>query len=160
MTGAQILATGADFLKHGIRGTSPMIENIMRNSESEIHIMAYIISKHAGNFMRLLEEALERGIKITLIINKLNDQEEETQTKLAHLKNAFPYFKLVDFNRNEKTLHAKVVISDRDKAIIGSANFSWGGLSANYEIGVMIQGREAWLLANVIDKIGADQHDK
>ena len=68
-------------------------------------------------------------------------------------KSKFDYFKLVDFNRREKTLHAKVVVIDREKAVLGSANFSWGGMSGNYEIGVLLEGREAWTLSKLVDDV-------
>lgn len=51
-----------------------------------------------------------------------------------------------------RQLHAKVLVSDRKKALVGSANFSWGGMIANYEIGIMLEGDAAWKMAEIIDK--------
>lgn len=151
MTEVRILATGTDFLKENVRGTGPAVEGIIDGARKELHIMAYVISRHAENFMDLLEKALERGVKTTLVINRLEGQDEETRIRLASWAGRFPYFRLVDFDRKKKTLHAKVVVSDRDRAVIGSANFSWGGMSGNYEVGVMIQGRDAWTLSRLVD---------
>lgn len=153
MTSIKILATGSDFLKEGIRGTGPVVEKIMDEAKKEIQIMAYVISKHADNFLVLIEKALERGIKITLVINKLGEQDNDVIEKLYSWKKKFSYFKFVDFDRKGKTLHAKVVVVDREKAVIGSANFSWGGMSSNYEIGILIEGREAWTLGKLVDDV-------
>jgi phosphatidylserine/phosphatidylglycerophosphate/cardiolipin synthase-like enzyme len=50
-----------------------------------------------------------------------------------------------------KQVHGKVIVVDRKKAVIGSANFTWSGMYGNYEIGVMVYDRQDWKLAKVID---------
>jgi len=153
MSSIKILATGSDFLKEGVRGTGPVVEELMENIDNELHILAYVISKHAEKFLGLIEKSLESGIKTTLVINNLQKQDPYVRDKLLNWKSKFRYFKLVDFNRKEKTLHAKVVVVDREKAVLGSANFSWGGMSGNYEIGIFLEGREAWTLSKLVDNV-------
>ncbi len=153
MSSIKILATGSDFLKEGVRGTGPVIEELMENIDNELHILAYVISEHAEKFLGLIERALESGIKTTLVINNLQKQDTYVRDKLLKWKSKFRYFNLVDFNRKEKTLHAKVVVVDREKAVVGSANFSWGGMSGNYEIGILLEGREAWTLSKLVDDV-------
>jgi len=48
-------------------------------------------------------------------------------------------------------LHAKILLTDRTKGIVGSANLSWGGMIANYEIGLLIEGEGVWRLVQVFD---------
>ena len=153
MSSIKILATGSDFLKEGVRGTGPVVEELMENIDNELHILAYVISEHAEKFLGLIERALESGIKTTLVINNLQQQDTYVRDKLLNWKSKFRYFNLVDFNRKEKTLHAKVVVVDREKAVLGSANFSWGGMSGNYEIGILLEGREAWTLSKLVDDV-------
>ena len=54
----------------------------------------------------------------------------------------------------KKILHAKVIVVDeyRDtaKAIVGSANFSWGGLANHYEVGTYVEGEQAKTLGQMI----------
>ena len=54
----------------------------------------------------------------------------------------------------KKILHAKVIVVDeyRDtaKAIVGSANFSWGGLANHYEVGTYVEGEHAKALGQMI----------
>jgi len=153
MSPIKILATGSDFLKEGVRGTGPVVEELMENINNELHILAYVISKHAEKFLGLIENALESGVKTTLVINNLKEQDDEVRDKLLQWKKKFSYFNLVDFNRKGKTLHAKVVVVDREKAVLGSANFSWGGMSGNYEIGILLEGRDAWTLSRLVDDV-------
>ncbi|MEM3186503.1 MAG: phospholipase D-like domain-containing protein [Conexivisphaerales archaeon] len=59
---------------------------------------------------------------------------------------------MFDFKDHEKKqLHAKIIVSDRTKALVGSANFSWGGMYSNYEIGLLIEGQVACKLGDITD---------
>lgn len=204
MTDIKILATGPDFLKPGIRATASVTEEIMSSVADELHILAYVISDDAENFLKLIEDSLEKSIATTLVINNLKSQDKEVQQKFKIWQEKFPYFKLVDFDRKKssviqsryagtcskcgkswgtgdsifyqnepklickdrqcfesnggkilqiQTLHAKVIVADRKKAILGSANFSWGGMSSHYEIGVLIEGKDARTLSELVDEI-------
>ena len=76
--------------------------------------------------------------------------------KLQGLNNKFGgrNFVLADFEKPDLGyLHAKVMVADREKMIIGSANLSAGGQKNNYEMGVLIEGEEAWKVADVIEQI-------
>jgi len=151
-----ILATGTDFLKRQVRGTGPAIEEILADAKDEIQIMAYMISKNAVAFMDIIESKLESGKRTTIVINKLATQDSDVVTRLESWRHRFPtHFTLVDFSRDDKTLHAKVIVTDRSKAVIGSANFTWGGLSGNYEIGVLVEGNKAWELADLVDDVAS-----
>lgn len=154
MNKIQILATGPEFLKEGIRGTAPVIEEMIKNSEKEIQIMAYVISLHASKFLDLLDDALKREVKITIILNKIGEQDEKIKTKIKKMKKQYKKLNVVDFTDSEGgDLHAKVIVVDRKKAVIGSANFSWHGMSHNYEIGVHLEGNSAWKLGKIIDEM-------
>jgi len=57
------------------------------------------------------------------------------------------------FYSDENPLHAKLIVSDGKRAILGSANISDGGLIQNdggliqnHEIAVYIEGEKAWTL--------------
>ena len=206
----KILATGLDFLQSGVSATAPVIETIMKEPEKSLHILAYVISDNAKNFLNLLEDAITTKIHVVLVINDLENQDHEVVKKLKFLDNENPNFVLVDFNRSrevqiysnrsgkcpncktsfneneliflqqknshEKTpllmckdekcfvsnggnlsprkmLHAKVIVRDRDVAVVGSANFSWGGMASHYEVGVYLDGDEAETLADMINAV-------
>lgn len=188
----------------GVRGTASVTEEIMEKIENELHILAYVISNDAKNFLNLIEKALDNGVITTLVINDLKEQDDEIQKKLNDWNKEYPHFKLIDFNRDRSSqitskyfgtcsiclkpwnvgdqifyhanpkltckdqrcfesnggnlfqkqiLHAKVVVVDRKKAILGSANFSWGGMAAHYEIGIFLEGDEAWTLSKLVDNV-------
>lgn len=152
MNRIDILATGPKFIGRGIRGTEPVVEEILRQARSEIHIAAYVFTSSAMHLIDLIEQAAERGVKVTMVINNLEDHYENVRTRLKSVKSRFEFVRLVDFMDVEGgQLHAKVVVVDRKKAVIGSANFTKGGMVANYEIGAFVEGDKAWALAELID---------
>jgi cardiolipin synthase len=137
-----------------------MLEELIASAREEIHIAAYLI---AGSFVRLLnllEAALERGVKVHLLLNRHDDHPPELRERLSSLKKRFAHVRITDFQDSEGSqLHAKALVIDRKKAVIGSANFSRGGMVVNHELAVLFEGDQAWYLAKLIDDL-AHQTDR
>ena len=154
-----ILATGTDILVDEVRGAESAIRDIVTGAQSELHVMAYVISKHATWFMENIQSALERGISTTLVINRLGAQDSVTRDRLCRWNRTYPHFSLRSYDNDRKSVHAKVVVADRNWAVVGSANFSWHGMATNYEVGVLLEGKEAWTLSKVVDRMANLSHD-
>lgn len=155
MSRIQILATGPELLKRGLRGIEPVTEELIREAENEIQILAYVFTPEAVHFISLLNDAAARGVKITMIINSLSTQHRMIKKELYLLASRFPNVKILNFRLGKGQLHAKLLIADRKKAVIGSANFTWMGMYANYELGLLVEGETAWELAAIVDYISA-----
>ena len=154
MSEIQILATGPELVKEGVRAIEPVVQEIMLGASKEIQIVGYVFTPHANQVLGLAQRAAEKGITVTFVVNNLDSQNEKVRFELLRLRNNYSRVRVVDFHDKEgRQLHAKVVVVDRQSAVIGSANFSWGGMVANYEIGVLIVGDAAWKLAQVIDRL-------
>ncbi|HJU14244.1 MAG TPA: phospholipase D-like domain-containing protein [Candidatus Nitrosotalea sp.] len=153
MTDVQILATGPEFIGEGVRGTGPVIEEIIGDAQNEIQILAYLFTT-SGRVLSLLESSLRKGIRVTIVINEFEKQNDDIKEKITALINEFSHLKVVNFHKDGgEQLHAKVVVVDRKKAIVGSANFSWGGMTRNYEIGILLEGEGAWKLGKLVDDL-------
>ena len=97
---------------------------------------------------------MKREVLVVVILNKLEEQDEKIRSKIRKMERQYRKFRVVDFtDLAGGDMHAKVIVADRKKAIIGSANFSWPGMSHNYEMGVQLEGDYAWKLGNIIDGI-------
>ena len=154
MNKVHILATGPEFIKEGIQGTGPVIEELIKSSKKEIQIMAYVISLHASKFLEHLEESLQKEVKVTIILNRLDEQDDKIKKKIRKMKRRYPKLKVINFTDPfGGDLHAKVIVADRKRAVIGSANFSWHGMSHNYEVGVHLEGDSAWKLGKLVDDL-------
>ena len=153
LNNVQIVGTGSSFLKQGIRGAETVIEEMMLNAKKEIQLVAYVLTPQAIHVVKLLEQAADRGVRITMVVNNLEAQPPEIRRRLAELQDGHAGVRLVNFSPDRGQLHAKVVIADRSKALIGSANFTWSGLVSNYELGVLIDGELCWKIASLIDSL-------
>lgn len=147
----QILVTGRRFLGSGFRCIEPVIEEMLESAENEIHITSFVLTK-AMPILKKIQSALKRGVSVTLVINDVSKQPVELIRWINSNLKKFSKFFLVDFsNSNKETFHAKLVIVDRKKALIGSANFTWSGMYSNHEVGLFIEGDQVWKLAAMID---------
>lgn len=154
MSSIKMLGTGPEFMKAGLSGTGPAIEDLISGASHEIHILAYVMSFRAGKILELLGGALERGVSVRIVINDLDRQHPAIVGKLRTMQKQHAHMKVTDFRPPKGDLHAKVIVADRKKTVIGSANFSFGGMTNNYEIGVLIEGKEAWEMAKIVDSFG------
>jgi phosphatidylserine/phosphatidylglycerophosphate/cardiolipin synthase-like enzyme len=157
MENIKILGTGLEFIRSGIRGIEPVIEELIENAKKEIHIMAYVFTPPAIYLLKLLEHKAEMGITIKLVINDVNSQGELIASSIRSLSSRFfPLVTVTDFaDLTGKQLHAKVLVADRRRAVIGSANLTWRGMVHNYEIGVLVEGKAAWEMASIIDQFAS-----
>jgi len=154
MNKIQVLVTGKYFLGSGFRAVEPVLEELISSAQEEIHIVAYLITESAIPLLNLLESAIQRGIKVTFVVNDLNNHPNIIKKKLYSYSQNFPYVRIVNFQDPEGSqLHAKILIVDRKKAVVGSANFSWGGLINNHEVAILIENSYAWKLATLIDNL-------
>jgi phosphatidylserine/phosphatidylglycerophosphate/cardiolipin synthase-like enzyme len=151
---AQILVTGEKFTGHGLRAIQPVMEELIESAEFEIQVIAYVLSPFAIGFLDLLKHALERGVSVSLIVNRLGDQPSQIRDRLAELKARFSCFTVKSFDKTDHIIHAKALVVDRREAVIGSANFTWGGLVSNHEICVLVKGEAASRVGTLLDGIG------
>jgi cardiolipin synthase len=156
----QLLATGPDLLRADVRAVEPVIEEIIQDASQEIQVMAYVLTAQAERMLGLLERAAQRGLKVTIIVNQLEAQDPTIQRRLRSMAKNQRSMMLVDFRDPEgRQLHAKAIVADRRKAVIGSANFSWGGMVTNFEIGVLVEGEAAWKLADLVDFVATTRRN-
>ena len=152
MTDLTILATGSDLIEGEVRGTESATRELIVGAREEIHVLAYTISAEGMRIVNMLEEGLRRGVRVRLVVNKLHEKEGAVVDSLLVLNRRYARLGLGDFSDpGGRDLHAKVIVVDREAAIIGSANLSYRGMSGNYEIGVLIRDRSCWKLAEMID---------
>ena len=156
MSKIKVAVTGPELMIRGTRGFETLLEEIISSAQEEIILFAYLITDAALHITELLKEAIERGVKVSVVVNSDENIDESVKRHFKKIQQRYPHhFRMICFR--EKTganLHAKVVIVDRKRVLIGSANLSWGGMVGNYELGVLIEdGEIAWLIARMADRI-------
>jgi phosphatidylserine/phosphatidylglycerophosphate/cardiolipin synthase-like enzyme len=156
----EVLVTGSKFLGvPGVKGTSSMMEKLMSEDLDELQILSYDITTHAKEFLNLLKNAIKSGVKTTMVYNVPSEEQMRQKSRsnaideLKQMHLEFGNFIFVPFPVDGKILHAKVVIANRKKAYVGSSNFTWGGMSKNYEVGMVVGEHDSYILSKLVDSL-------
>jgi len=150
----RVLVTGPAWMGAGIGSIETALKRLIGGAHDDIAITAYSISSSADPLFDWIEEALMRGVRVQLVYNKLSRLKSTTRSKLDTLSNGYSHFHLYDFaDKKTYDLHAKAIVADRIKAIVGSSNLSVGGILGNHEMAVLIEGPAALSVAKAIDRL-------
>ena len=149
-----VVVTGTEWMGSGVGSIETVIADLFKTVISELHISAYAISNSSDLFFEWLEKALQRGIKVKILINRLDEQPFEVRGRLKNLLIKYPHFFLYEFKSTENVdLHAKVIAIDHKKALVGSSNLSKRGLITNFEMGLLVEGPVANTITNTLEKL-------
>jgi len=158
--GLKIAVTGTAWMGGGIGSVQSAIEELLSIADEEILIAIYEISEGANDFLDKLRIALARGIRVTFIINRYFEKPVYIRKRLEALNDLFPYLEIRNFEPENTSddLHAKLIVVDRSRALVGSANLTWNGLIGNHELAVVVYGKDASKIAELFDKLSQDKH--
>lgn len=156
--GLRIAVTGTAWMGGGVGSVQTTIEELLDMADSEIQIAVYEITGGADEFLDRLRACLARGVRVTMIINRYDDKPPSIRQRLQDLAGRFPQFEILDFRpkNNTEDLHAKILVVDRNEALVGSANLTWKGLVGNHELAVVVSGSAASVIAKLLDKLCSD----
>lgn len=153
----RILVTGIGWSGSGFESIGSVLEQMVAQSKNEILIGAYSIGTVNEGFFNQFERALERGVRLVMLVNRYNEQPEYARGHIDRLRFAHLNVEIYSVECPEgEDFHAKLVVVDRNKAIIGSANLSWRGLACNYELGAYVEGSMADEAARALERLVAN----
>jgi phosphatidylserine/phosphatidylglycerophosphate/cardiolipin synthase-like enzyme len=153
-TSIKVLATGLGWLGNGVESISTNVDELFMNAKYELFIAAYNISAGASDTIQMLTTPLTKGVDVRLLINKFELLHPSVISMLETLARRYVNISIYDFNGVENfDLHAKMIIADREKAIIGSSNISKRGFFDNHELAVLVSGVEVLKMANAFESL-------
>lgn len=133
MNNIEIIASGDKWIGDGVIPTLSAISDLIDNSEDSLIMTIYVLTSNL--ILDKIHSALKRGVEIEIFIY-YNEDYLNLIRKLKKLSDSYNYCKIHILD--EEFIHSKIIISDRSKLLIGSANFSCRALFSNYELGVFI----------------------
>lgn len=154
----RVVVTGTAWMGRGIGSVTSALEALIGDAKDEILVAAYSIGTGAGSLLDDLERAAGRGRKIVIIVNRFAQQPMEIRIRLVDMIRNHPWCRVFDFSSPDpgENLHAKVIVADRNRALIGSANLSRRGLLLNHELALLVEGATAGEVARAIDLLMSD----
>ena len=89
---------GLHGMENGVRSINSLLEELLPKAETEVQVVAYRITKGSGEFReKWIATCLNRGLRVSLVINRLDKQSSLIKNKLLDLVRDYSYFTLLRF---------------------------------------------------------------
>lgn len=151
----RVVVTGLSWMGGGIGSVATALEELIRGARDEILLTAYSLGSGGGGLVDILREKVEAGVGTRVVVNRIGSQPSAMREGWIRLAERYRHFDLRTFDAptDAEDLHAKLLVVDRRRALVGSANISYRGLVSNHELGVIVGQSEAEQIARCIDKL-------
>ena len=140
-----------------VRATFATMIEMVQEARSEIVIVGYVFTAGASEFVRRVSQARQRGLAATIIGNRM----QRGISALRDLWGPGPSPAVYGWEGDDEdemaSLHAKLLICDRQTALVTSANFSLHGLHENIEIGLKVRSLSVARLTDFVRQLIASE---
>jgi phosphatidylserine/phosphatidylglycerophosphate/cardiolipin synthase-like enzyme len=124
-------------------------KSVIDNAKHAIWIVSPFVEAYGvGRLIEALLAALGRGVSVTIVAHDVGDLTEFSSQALEEFRRESVHMSgplaIYSVEANGRLLvHSKIILSDTDAVIIGSANITRRGLGENLEAGVLLGGGAA-----------------
>lgn len=148
---AELVATFPEALSIQVRQTDKMVREMISGASEEIVVAGFAISE-SGGLVDLLADAAKTVQRITVLCGKWKDTDGRTAADLLAKwpkgRRKPDVHEYID-PRDKSAMHVKCLITDASRLLIGSANFTFSGMTRNFELGLYAEGDIARQARNV-----------
>jgi phosphatidylserine/phosphatidylglycerophosphate/cardiolipin synthase-like enzyme len=132
----------------GLRTTGGVAREIIETSRHSLLVVGYAVTVDpaltglAATTVDAIARAGERGVVVTAVLHR----ETNRRALLQAWRNRAPrpsIFTWLAPHDDKAAVHAKLLISDRNDALVTSANLTYHGFEGNLEMGIRVTGRAA-----------------
>jgi len=131
-----IVATGRNWVGNGARSFIKVVHELITESTKHLAMTIYLIT--SSDIVDDIESALGKGVNVDVFVcySKIVDSQKEIN-ELKRMREEYPNLNI--FEVKDGVLHAKVLISDKRRALVGSANLTPNAMKNNYELGLLVE---------------------
>jgi HKD family nuclease len=158
-----LLATVPQHLSQNMDGENQFedlfstIHKLITDSRQEIILASPFFEEEGVNMLATtLQYAIRRGVKVKIITRRTSENTTIIKKLISSIdgssrENLFIYEYKEKLDGESFTFHAKVLVADRSKAYLGSANFTQYGFERNIELGVLLKGKQVKPLYSLLN---------
>lgn len=142
--------------------TDHAFRSIVQSAQKRVVAMTPFFDEKGAVWLQELFSYTRPGVERVLVLRSLEDSTRKdypvgydtiaSWLKSEHVR-VFNYSIPRVYGGGREAFHAKVVLSDRNMAYLGSSNLNTASLEYSMELGVVLQGRAAGDVAIVIDAV-------
>lgn len=137
-------------------GTRGALRELIASAQRELLVVGFSMTD--PEIERLVQERARSGVRVTLVGDR---KQEGLRAWLQRWPATIPRpvaLLGVEPDENEPfRMHGKAVVADRRRALVGSANFTTGGLQRNVELGLRVDGVAAREVVEFIDRLADEK---
>ena len=136
---------------------SQAIFQMINEANNQLLIVSPFLQFRGAEYLtETIIRALYRGVVVSIITHNLDSLSSEQSIAVDILRKEAERLSrslTVYTTASTSLIHAKIVMADESKVLIGSANLTGPGLGLNFEAGVILGAREAYKVSEVIAHI-------
>jgi phosphatidylserine/phosphatidylglycerophosphate/cardiolipin synthase-like enzyme len=146
------------FPEHGNTYLQAVLETVDGAREELVMTSPFIHERGIHEIFGALIRALKRGVRLTVLTHAADDLSSPQSVALEAIRREAERIqrRLIVYSvstADRGLLHAKLVIADGERMILGSANLTGPGLTSNLEAGVVLGSREALTALRMIREL-------
>lgn len=131
--------------------TRDVAESLIRSAVREILVVGYSVRE--PEFLRLLFARGMAGISVTVVSDRGEDDAKAIVESWPAGASPLRAYRSVEPIQGKSLFHAKTIVVDRRRALIGSANFTAGGFRNNVELGIELDGPISQEIVQLIERL-------
>jgi phosphatidylserine/phosphatidylglycerophosphate/cardiolipin synthase-like enzyme len=123
------------------RATGPLMEQMVHRAKRRVLIAEFDITTEAGAVLPLLEERLQAGVEVKVLLDKAGEKPWFMRWVRAN-PGVQVWDRPYDPNDPYSKFHVKCILVDGELGLFGSANLTNYGVRGNIELGVLVRDTE------------------
>lgn len=140
---AELILTAPDSFRLKTLKTKNIMRKLIEDSEKSITATGYSISGYFAGMLDIIIKKSQQGVYVRLYVNDIEKQKDALNKLMAYRSR---FLQIYEYRQKEDdkmaALHAKLIVSDSNRALISSANLSYHGMQGNIEMGFLIESYE------------------
>jgi phosphatidylserine/phosphatidylglycerophosphate/cardiolipin synthase-like enzyme len=146
------------FPEHGNTYLQAVLETVDGARKELVMTSPFIHERGIHEIFGALIRVLKRGVRLTVLTHAADDLSSPQSVALETIRREAERIqgRLIVYSvstADRGLLHAKLVIADGERMILGSANLTGPGLTSNFEAGVVLGREEARMALRMIQEL-------
>lgn len=121
--------------------TEDVVDELLQSARVSITMTGYSVSEYIKDFLDVIINKSQKGVFVKIFINKV-DEQNAIEKLIAHKGRFLKIYNYSNETDKMAALHAKVISIDNERTLVSSANLSYHGMSANIEMGCVMQSKK------------------
>jgi len=135
--------------------TLPTLLDVVSNARKNIIIASPFLDTGFGHLLPRLQAFTRQGGSLLVITRELTRFDSRNSTMVRELRGlcAEGTLAVASWEDEGLGLHIKALVADGRRAYVGSANFTWGGIGQQAELGVLLEGPSVSRIAAYLQQL-------